>query len=187
MAQLGWALVNLSDGSVVGRYALTGNGTRLRVPHNDGGFTWELPGWSDKALAIVPIVRADIVAGELESAQDQPAVFDGAEVVVHVTLSPFSSADAALAIDDEAGRVILSRYPEWKQRNMIAKGVELAYKVATNSATADEMQQIGQLQAVWAWIEAVRARSDALQAAYAAGSSVSPSEGSINGSGSWES
>jgi hypothetical protein len=53
---------------------------------------------------------------------------------------------------------ILARYPEWQQQNMTARAVEL---VSLGQTTGPEAQQI---QAVWAWIKEVRARSDLLEA-----------------------
>jgi hypothetical protein len=53
---------------------------------------------------------------------------------------------------------ILARYPEWQQQNMTARAVEL---VSLGQTTGPEAQKI---QAVWAWIKEVRARSDLLEA-----------------------
>lgn len=60
-----------------------------------------------------------------------------------------------------AGAVIVERYPEWKQRNMIARMVELNAKA---TPSAEEEAEMAALQAVWDWVKAVRAESDRLEA-----------------------
>ena len=81
-------------------------------------------------------------------------------------------ADAATRADEEAalrvpeikeaaGVVIVERYPEWKQRNMIARMVELNAKA---TPSAEEEAEMAALQSVWDWVKAVRAESDRLEA-----------------------
>jgi len=53
---------------------------------------------------------------------------------------------------------ILARYPEWMQANLTARAVEL---VSLGQTTGPEW---GQMQAIWNWIKAQRARSDLLEA-----------------------
>jgi len=53
---------------------------------------------------------------------------------------------------------ILARYPEWMQANLTARAVEL---VSLGQTTGPEW---GQMQAIWDWIKAQRARSDLLEA-----------------------
>jgi hypothetical protein len=52
---------------------------------------------------------------------------------------------------------ILARYPEWRQANLTARAVEL---VSLGQTTGPEW---GQMQAIWNWIKATRARSDLLE------------------------
>jgi hypothetical protein len=52
---------------------------------------------------------------------------------------------------------ILARYPEWMQANLTARAVEL---VSLGQITGPEW---GQMQAIWNWIKATRARSDLLE------------------------
>ncbi len=52
---------------------------------------------------------------------------------------------------------ILARYPEWRQANLTARAVEL---VSLGQTTGPEW---GQMQAIWDWIKATRARSDLLE------------------------
>lgn len=75
--------------------------------------------------------------------------------------------DAGLvrAIKDEAARRILARYPDWKQRTMIARHAELLtirMSVATwTPAQAAEAAEIGR---AWDWIRSVADASNALEA-----------------------
>lgn len=61
-------------------------------------------------------------------------------------------------IKAKARDVILSRLPEWKQANMTARAVELVGAGQASGAEWDAMQ------ALWAWVKAVREHSDALEA-----------------------
>jgi hypothetical protein len=61
---------------------------------------------------------------------------------------------------------ILARYPEWRQANLTARAVEL---VSLGETSGAEWQQ---MQSIWAWIKAVRARSDLLEADVAACTTV---------------
>lgn len=66
----------------------------------------------------------------------------------------------------EARRRIVERYPEWKQLNMTARGVELTKVLADQGAWSEaEAVEAARLQADWDWIKAVRAASNALEAA----------------------
>jgi hypothetical protein len=65
----------------------------------------------------------------------------------------------------EARRRILARFPEWKQANMTARGVELVnIRLAVGSWTENQAQEAAALSAAWDWIKGVRAASDALEA-----------------------
>lgn len=61
-------------------------------------------------------------------------------------------------IKQAARAQILARYPEWMQANLTARAVEL---VSLGQTTGPEW---GQMQAIWGWIKATRARSDLLEA-----------------------
>lgn len=74
--------------------------------------------------------------------------------------------DVLFAIKSEARRRITGRYPEWKQSNMTARGVELQDIWRRNGAwSASEQTEADALAAAWAWITAVRAASDAIEQA----------------------
>ena len=69
------------------------------------------------------------------------------------------------AVKAEARRRITQRFPDWKQANMTARGVELTFKLAQGqSLDAQEAAEVAALQAALAWIKAVRAASDAIEA-----------------------
>src|SRR5690606_24310596 len=72
---------------------------------------------------------------------------------------------AALDADDvrlEARRRILAAYPDWKQQNMTARGVELI-RVGETNWSPEEQAEADTLQAAWDWIKAVRAASNAME------------------------
>lgn len=79
----------------------------------------------------------------------------------------------------KAGALIVSVFPEWKQRNAIARSVDLVY---TNGAITDpEYQELQDLQDIWAWVTSVRTHSGTLEAAVLASNDPS----SINIDAGW--
>jgi hypothetical protein len=78
--------------------------------------------------------------------------------------TPIPINDRKAAIKAEARRRILAVFPDWKQANMTARGVELVKLRALNGLwTTGELAEADALQAAWDWIKAVRAASDALE------------------------
>jgi hypothetical protein len=68
------------------------------------------------------------------------------------------------AIKAEARRRILAIFPDWKQTNMVARGVELQDAWRRNSEwSVGEAAEAAALQTAWNWIKSVRAASDALE------------------------
>lgn len=68
-------------------------------------------------------------------------------------------------VKDEARRRILERFPEWKQQNMTARGVELQdIRREKGTWTIEEAAEAAALREAWAWIRAVRAASNAIEA-----------------------
>lgn len=65
-------------------------------------------------------------------------------------------------IKAEAERRILELFPEWKQRNMIARGVELV-RIGESNWNEQEQLEAANLQAAWDWIKAVRETSNELE------------------------
>ena len=81
------------------------------------------------------------------------------------SIAPYAPpAVTAEDVKAEAGRRIVARYPEWKQRNMTARAVELLHIQASQPWTPEEQAEADALQAAWAWIASVRAASDVLEA-----------------------
>ncbi len=178
MSVIGYAIVNVQTGEIVERLPMLTDGQRVRIVHADGQSTWELPGWSDGVLAVVPVERDDVEPGDLESSAEAAPQFDGEKVAIAVSIAPLPQAAAAARIKAAARRVILARFPDWKQQNMTARGVELAFKIAEGGTFSETDQaDAAALMATWAWIKAVRLHSDALESDYAAGSAVTLSSG----------
>lgn len=88
---------------------------------------------------------------------------------------PAAQAVKRSAIKQAARQVILARYPEWMQANLTARAVEL---VSLGEITGPEWQR---MQSIWAWIKAVRTRSDLLEADVAACTTVEAVEGIVIG------
>ena len=88
---------------------------------------------------------------------------------------PAAKAAKKTEIKAAARAQILARYPEWQQANLLARAVEL---VSVGDLSGPEWQQ---MQAGWAWIQAVRARSDLLEADVAACATVEAVEGIVIG------
>lgn len=98
------------------------------------------------------IVEGQIVKWRRTEPQPDAAVLSAAT-------EPALKAAAVSAIKTKARQVILARIPEWKQANMTARAVELVALGQTGGA------EWAAMQTAWDWIKAVRAHSDALEAA----------------------
>lgn len=86
-----------------------------------------------------------------------------ADEVAVMNASHAANAPKAAAVKAEARRRILARYPEWKQANLMARGVALVRKGETQW-TAEELTEANSIHAVWDWIKAVRAASNSIEA-----------------------
>lgn len=70
------------------------------------------------------------------------------------------------SVNDLAGAKILAIFPEHKQRNYIARSVELTKKVADGGVLdAGELAEETLIQGLWDRVKAIRAHSDVLVAA----------------------
>jgi len=86
-------------------------------------------------------------------------------IVKRWTVAARPADEIRSAIKGEAYRRIVARYPEWRQANMTARGVELQDIWRRNGAwSAAEQSEADILTAAWAWIKAVRTASDAIEA-----------------------
>lgn len=63
-------------------------------------------------------------------------------------------------IKSEASNIILSKYPDWKQRNMIARSLELKTK---DPLSEEEQAELNTYQSIWNWIEDIRAQSNTFE------------------------
>ncbi len=66
-----------------------------------------------------------------------------------------------LKIKEEAEKRIIAIAPEYKQRNMMAKGLVITEKLARDETlTAEEQTASDELKATWAQIDAIRTTAD---------------------------
>jgi hypothetical protein len=69
-------------------------------------------------------------------------------------------------VKGRAYQTIVERYPGWKQWNMHSRATELLYQLMTKGAlTPEEQSEFEDIKAAWAWINEIRAQSDAEEAA----------------------
>lgn len=103
-------------------------------------------------------IRIEVVTGP-------ELVIEPGRVVRQWTVRRRPDAEIAVLVKLEARRRILERFPEWKQANMTARGVELQdVWRRVGSWTTGEQSEADALAAAWDWIKAVRAASDAIEA-----------------------
>ena len=77
---------------------------------------------------------------------------------------PPAVAPTAFDVKMEAERRILARFPDWQQRNMIARGVDLLRKRVEGATwSAQEQAEADALQTAWDWVLAVRVASNELE------------------------
>lgn len=118
----------------------------------------------------------------------QPTIKPDASVTQGIVWDPVTRShvlaalanDAAMAaLDKLAGTltaqvkadaydVIVGRVPEWKQRNLTARGVQLLRKIVLATATADEIAEADAIEATWDEIVAIRGASNTAETAIAA-------------------
>lgn len=73
-----------------------------------------------------------------------------------------NAAQDPAPVKAEAMRRILAIAPEWRQRNMIARSVELLH-VGQENWTSEEQAEVTAMQAIWDQISAIRAASDTIE------------------------
>lgn len=97
-----------------------------------------------------------------------------------------SAASLIAAVKQEARNRILAVYPDWKQANMTARGVELVRTLIVNGQwTAAEATEAAALDAAWARVKTIRAQSDALEAEIAAMNDAERSAFSVTNETHW--
>ncbi|MGB0747193.1 MAG: hypothetical protein ACPGO3_00460 [Magnetospiraceae bacterium] len=115
-----------------------------------------------KALGWLPETRitAQPQIGQRRGA-DQ-IVIGADEVSVTETLEARPGPEIAAGIKTEANRRITAIYPEWQQRNMLARGLELQ-NIGPGNWTQSEADEVAAIQAAWGWIKSIRTNSNALE------------------------
>lgn len=116
-------------------------------------------------LIVVSIVDTDAAPDRWHTdTGNRSYSLDGSEVTVTREYARTKSPTAQM-VKDEAYRRIVSVFPEWKQRNMTMRAVELVdKKVRGEALTEDEQAEEALLNAAKDGIKAVRAASDTIEA-----------------------
>jgi hypothetical protein len=120
----------------------------------------------DALAALRPGSAFSVDAGDLSTLKWQdPKTEPPTRDAIEARMAELAAAARVGAVKAEARRRILARFPEWRQANMTARGVELLnIRVVAGSWTAPQAQEAGELGAAWDWIKAVRAASNAIEA-----------------------
>lgn len=131
------------------------------------GYRW-VPVESDTVGAPGPLMGASTAV-----------VVEQARVVKRTTHAAVAIDSQKLSVKNEARRRILARFPEWKQTNMVARGLELQ-EIWRQSGVwkPEEQAEANALAGAWGWIKAVRAASDLLEL-------MSPIPGDFNNDRHW--
>lgn len=77
--------------------------------------------------------------------------------------NPQAELKRITAIKTEAGNIILARYPQWKQTNMIARSIELDRIKSERVLSVGEQAEYDSYEAAWDWVKRVRSESDRLE------------------------
>ena len=123
-----------------------------------------------KALGWLPVLEVKPDYDPRIQSRSGPALTveaDQVTAVWTVAERPLDEVKSALIrqVKQEAGATILAAYPDWKQRNMIARAVELTRLARSVTLNSDEVAEEIALQAAWDWIVDIRTVSDAKEAA----------------------
>ncbi|WP_068315773.1 hypothetical protein [Polycladidibacter hongkongensis] len=90
---------------------------------------------------------------------------DGWERVPDPEPEPPTRPEIITQIKAEAHRRIIAFCPEWRQRNLTARGTEFALKLSQGGTlTAAELAEVEAGQAIWDHITAIRNASDVIEA-----------------------
>jgi hypothetical protein len=143
------------------RFALIADGAIKRIsdypekpdPNPAKGYTW---------LPVENTPAPDVIL-KLEGLSFE-YVIERDKVVQRWTVTRKPIEQQLQAVKDEARRRILARYPDWRQANMTARGVELVHAKTRKEWTPEEQAEADALQAAWDWVKAVRAASDVIEA-----------------------
>lgn len=117
-------------------------------------------------------------------------VSTGIETVVYYEQAEWDTLQAELAaaelpnakavrieeIKREAYDRIVTILPEYKQRNGLARALELQNEARTRALTTEEEAELADFKTLWSQLKAVRADSDAAEAAVLAATTVAEVE-----------
>lgn len=116
---------------------------------------------------VVNIVEADadlaLANGWVKATADAEIGGSYADGVFTRKPAPEPDPPTAGDVKREANRRILSLVPEWRQRNLTARAVELAM-IGKANWTKTEADEWAAGQAVWDAVKLIRARSDEIEA-----------------------
>lgn len=133
--------------------------------------------WSDGGLHVRPVVEGErpTFRPELAQISTRYAIEIDRVVIVHDLIDK-TRPDQQLAVKSECRRRIIERFPDWKQANMTARSHELdriqsgfmrdadGNRLEARDLTETEMAEERAIGQAWAWIKAVRAKSDEIEA-----------------------
>jgi len=77
------------------------------------------------------------------------------------------AAEMIAKVKADAAAVIVAYLPEWRQRNLTARGVQILRRIQAATATPEEIAEADAIEAAFEHIVAIRAASDAAEAAIA--------------------
>jgi uncharacterized protein YeaC (DUF1315 family) len=101
--------------------------------------------------------------------QAEPALVDGKWVrgwtVVPLTVDELAQRRATMVegVKREASKRILSIAPDYKQRNMLARSVELL-RIGEANLTQEQRDEVLAIELIWETIQMIRAKSDLIEA-----------------------
>ena len=129
---------------------------------------------SDALLAgydVYPVSTADAPPYDRNTerlVQAEPTLADGkwarGWTVVPLTADELARrrASAVEAVKQEASRRILAIAPDYKQRNMLARSVELL-RIGETNLTQEQRDEVLAIELIWETIQMIRARSNAIE------------------------
>lgn len=97
------------------------------------------------------------------------------EVEIQELITRQGQLELIKVIKNKATSVILSRIPEWKQRNML--GAALLINADINKTAEQKYEELSDYRIYLAWVDSVRAHSDYLEGEVLAGNEVDMESG----------
>lgn len=159
-------LLKNDDGTL--EYPLAAISLRKRFPNTS--FPKIMSDYSNPEMGIYRFERTEPSESRYthDPVQAEPVLQDGKYVQQWAagTPKPQEEIDSTWSmvlgnVKSHASRLILAKYPEWKQRNMTMRVLTLQN---ADTLTADEQAELVAISASWDEIDAIRAASDAVEA-----------------------